>query len=148
MEKELTIGQISKVTGLSRKSIRYYEKENLIPKASRSLAGYRLYTPKVVNRLSFIQKAKTIGFTLVEIRGILELSHSGKPCCNQVVSWTDKKLAQIDEQVKYLQQLKEKIIYYQKKWNKGKERPILPESEICGLLESIELPDEASKGGE
>ncbi len=148
MEKELTIGQISKITGLSRKSIRYYEKEKLIPKASRSLAGYRLYTPKVINRLKFIQKAKTIGFTLVEIRGILELSSSGKPCCNQVVSWTDKKLAQIDEQVKYLQQLKEKIIYYQKKWNKEKRRPVLPESEICGLLESIELPEETSKGAE
>jgi len=142
MEKILTIGQISKQTGLSRKTIRYYEKEKLIPEPNRSITDYRLYQPKVIERLQFIQKAKEIGFSLGEIRGILELSEKGKPCCEQVFSWTENKLAKIDEQILFLQELKKKITRYRQKWKKNTAQPVMPESEICKLIESVELSEE------
>jgi DNA-binding transcriptional MerR regulator len=135
----LTVGKIAEATGLSRKSIRYYESERLIPKAERSAVGYRLYPPEVLTRLKFIQKAKAIGFSLEDIRGILELSERGRPCCNQVVVWSDKRLSELDEQIKFLQQLRGKISEYQEKWKtKGTSKKV-PESEICALIESIEI---------
>jgi len=142
MEKALTVGQLSDLTGLSRKSIRYYEQEKLIPEADRSNAGYRLFPPKVVQRLQFIKKAKAIGFSLDEIRTILELSQKGQPCCDKVFLWTEEKIARIDEQINFLQGLREKIAHYQKKWKRGGKPSVPPESEICELIESIELKEE------
>ncbi len=142
MKEALTVGRLSDFTGLSRKSIRYYEQEKLIPTADRSMAGYRLFPPKVVQRLQFIKKAKAIGFSLDEIRGVLELSEKGQPCCDKVFAWTEEKIIKIDEQINFLQGLREKITHYQGKWKKGGKRAIPPESEICELIESIELKDE------
>jgi len=142
MENRLTIGKLAKLTGLSRKSIRYYEQEKLIPTAERSMNDYRLYTPKVIERLLFIKKARDIGFSLSEIRTILELSQTGRPCCDKVFSWTEEKLAKIDEQILLLQKLKKKINSYRRKWKKGSKDSLLPESEICKLIESIELKEE------
>lgn len=136
MAELMTIGKIAEITGLSRKSIRYYEDEGLISKAERSAVGYRLYPEAILTRLRFIQKAKAIGFSLEDIRGILELSRRGKPCCDQVVGWSEKKISELDEQIKFLTQLRSKITEYQVKW-KGKGGR-LPEAEICGLIESIE----------
>lgn len=136
MGELMTIGKIAEITGLSRKSIRYYEDEGLIGKAERSAVGYRLYSESVLTRLRFIQKAKAIGFSLEDIRGILELSRRGRPCCEQVVNWSEKKISELDEQIKFLIQLRSKISEYQVKW-KGKGGRV-SEAEICGLIESIE----------
>ncbi|VAX19494.1 hypothetical protein MNBD_NITROSPINAE04-2459 [hydrothermal vent metagenome] len=142
MKKALTVGQLSDLTGLSRKSIRYYEQEKLIPTADRSISGYRLFPPKVAQRLSFIKKAKAIGFSLDEIRGILELSQKGQPCCDKVFAWTEDKITRIDEQIIFLKGLRSRITHYQKKWRKGGKRAVPPESEICELIESIELKED------
>lgn len=135
----LTVGKVAEATGLSKKSIRYYESERLIPRAERSAVGYRLYPPEVLARLRFIQKAKAIGFSLDDIRGILELSERGRPCCNQVVVWSEKKLSELDDQIRFLQQLRKKIAEYQEKWKKRGAPKTVPESEICALIESIEI---------
>ena len=141
MEKTLTIGQVAEQTGLSRKSLRYYEKEGLIPEAERSLSDYRLYDPAIVSRLRFIQKAKAIGFSLEEVRRILELTDQGKPCCDQVFTWSEQKLADLDEQIRFLQGLRTKLLEYQSKWKHQSETNTVPEADICGLIESVELPN-------
>jgi len=138
-EEQLTVGQLAKVTKLSRKSIRYYEQEKLIPKANRSVAGYRLYPPTVIDRLKFIQKAKSIGFHLDEIRQILQLPKRGKPCCDRVYAWSEKRLAALDEQIRFLQELRERLVSYQKKWKRTKETVSVSEAEICALIESVSL---------
>lgn len=139
-EKPLTIGQLAELTGLSRKSIRYYEKEGLIPEAERSLSDYRLYDLTIVSRLRFIQKAKAIGFTLEETRRILELADQGKPCCDDVFAWSEQKLAELDEQIRFLQSLRAKLKEYQSRWKHQSKTGTVPESDICGLIESVELP--------
>jgi MerR family transcriptional regulator, copper efflux regulator len=141
-EKPLTIGQLAELTGLSRKSIRYYEKEGLIPEAERSLSDYRLYDSAIVTRLRFIQKAKTIGFTLEEVRRILELTDQGKPCCDEVYAWSEQKLADLDEQIRFLQGLRAKLLEYQSRWKRQSKTGTVPEADICGLIESVELPNE------
>lgn len=144
MEKHLTVGRLAKHTGLSAKSIRYYEQEKLIPKANRSVSGYRLYGPKVIERLRFIQKAKSIGFSLEDIRRILELTDRGKPCCNNVVEWSEKRLHELDEQIRFLTGLRERIVLYQRQWKqqtKGSPSSAISEAEICGLIQAVEIPE-------
>lgn len=139
MAELLTVGKIAEATGLSKKSVRYYESEGLIPKAERSAVGYRLYSKAVISRLRFIQKAKAIGFSLDDIRGIFELSHRGRPCCDQVVNWSEKKISELDDQIRFLQQLRSKISEYQEKWKaEGRGTKKVPEAEICALIESVD----------
>lgn len=141
MEKPLTVGRLSEQTGLSRKSIRYYEQEKLIPKAARSLTGYRLYRPEVLERLRFIQKAKTIGFALADIRRILELTDKGKPCCDNVVAWSDRKLGELEEQIKFLSSLRKRLLHYRKQWELEARSPAMPQTEICRLIQKVDLLD-------
>lgn len=140
-EKQFTIGQLAEKTGLSRKSIRYYEKEKLIPKAERSRADYRLYEADVIERLRFIQKAKTIGFSLDEIRQILTLSLRGKSCCDRVYAWSEHKLAELDEQIRFLQALRGRLQQHRDKWKRQTKSRAVPEAEICGLIESVALKE-------
>lgn len=64
MENMLTIGQLAKLTNTTSVAIRYYKREGLIPKSTRSKGGYRLYSEKIVPRFYFIQNAKSVGFSV------------------------------------------------------------------------------------
>jgi len=145
MSKPLTIGRLAELSGLSRKSIRYYEQERLIPKANRSPSGYRLYNPAVLERLRFIQKAKAIGFSLDDIRRILDLTDKGRPCCDQVFEWSEKRLENLDEQIKFLTELRKRIVHYQRRWKEQTRAPTVPEAEMCKLIAEVELPEEEKR---
>jgi len=144
MDEFLTVGEIAQKSGLSRKSIRYYEAEKLIPKARRSHSGYRLYTPDVLERLRFIQKAKAIGFSLSDIRTVLQLADRGRPCCSHVLNWSEVKLAELDEQIRFLTELRNRLSHYQKLWKKTPEAN-LSDAEICSLIEQIPLLDQSAR---
>ena len=73
MNKGMKIGEIAKATGLTTKTIRYYELNRLLEEPDRTDSGYRLYGTKDVERLEFIKKAKRMGLSLEEIRDILLL---------------------------------------------------------------------------
>lgn len=64
----LTIRQVAKQTGVSSKTLRYWESAGLLPPAQQNYNNYRLYGPAVSQRVTFIRKAKSVGFTLAEIR--------------------------------------------------------------------------------
>jgi len=64
----LSIGQVSKITNVRVETIRYYEREGLIPKASRSTSGYRQFPDSIIRQINFIGQAKNLGFSLKDIR--------------------------------------------------------------------------------
>lgn len=144
-ETQFTIGRLAEETGLSRKSIRYYEKEKLIPKAERSRADYRLYKADVIVRLRFIQKAKAIGYSLDEIRQILTLSQQGKSCCDRAYAWSEQKLSELDEQIRFLKGLRGRLQEHREQWKRQRNSRSLPEADICGLIESVDLKEVIKK---
>ncbi len=76
-----SIGQLSKRTGVKIPTIRYYEQMGLIDEPERSEGNQRRYTKDGLTRLSFIRHSRDLGFTIEDIRGLLDLSqHPEKPC--------------------------------------------------------------------
>lgn len=77
----MAIGGMAKRTDTNVETIRYYERAGLLPTPARSLGGYRLYGLEHVKRLSFIRRARALGFSLHEVRKLLELAeHRRRPC--------------------------------------------------------------------
>lgn len=79
---ELQIGELSRRSGCNIETVRYYERIGLLPRPSRSASRYRLYGPDDVNRLTFVRRARELGFSLEEVRTLLALSmeRSGDAC--------------------------------------------------------------------
>ena len=70
----MKIGELARRAGVNIDTVRYYERQGLLPKAERLASGYRVYTEEDAKRLRFVRRAKALGFTLLEIRELLELS--------------------------------------------------------------------------
>ena len=71
---DIRIGKLSRLTGCNIETIRYYERVGLLPRPSRSASRYRLYDADDVRRLTFVRRARELGFTLDEVRALLALS--------------------------------------------------------------------------
>src|SRR6266851_3668123 len=69
----LTIGRLARVGGVNLETIRYYEREGLLPRPPRTRSGYRIFPNDAARRLRFIKRAKELGFSLKEIRELLAL---------------------------------------------------------------------------
>lgn len=102
----LTIGEVSKRTGIGVEAIRYYEKEGLLQKPARTASGYRQYSQEVIKKLSFIVRAKDLGFTLREISELLEMRPYPKTKCADVKIRAEQKLEDIEGRIKTLQRMK------------------------------------------
>jgi DNA-binding transcriptional MerR regulator len=116
----MQIGEAGKRAGVSPPTIRYYEEIGLLPKPARSGAGYRRYTDDTVEELRFIRKAQAIGFSLDEIREILQLSRSGETPCGHVMTLAHQHLAAVEERIRRLRKFREELAADLGKWEKQK----------------------------
>lgn len=80
----IAIGRLAKDTDTSVETIRYYERIGLLPAPARSAGGYRLYRADHLKRLSFIRRARALGFSIGEIRTLLRLADERKRPCAEV----------------------------------------------------------------
>lgn len=105
----LTIGQVARRAQVSADSIRFYEREGLVAPAKRSASGYRLYTEEAVRRLDFIKHAQQCGFSLVEIRELLEMRTGGNSCCGDVYRVAAEKKLQLERKIQALTAMSEAL---------------------------------------
>jgi MerR family redox-sensitive transcriptional activator SoxR len=91
----LTIGQIAGKAGINVSAIRYYERAGLLPEPER-VSGQRRYTDETVQRLGIIDAAKQAGFSLDEVRLLLDASDQGEPAHQQLRALADRKLPEVD----------------------------------------------------
>ena len=101
----LTIGRVARAAGVGIDTIRYYEREGLLPPPARRLSGYRDYTPDAVTRLRFIRRAKELGFSLPEIRELLALSVDRERGVRGVKQRAEARLAEIDRRIRELKRV-------------------------------------------
>jgi len=102
----LTIGKVAHSAGLAIDTVRYYEREGLLEKPSRTASGYRHYTPEAVARLRFIRQAKELGFTLSEIRELLTLRVAPGKSCADVKTRAEAKIADVEQRIAQLNRMK------------------------------------------
>ena len=95
-----TIGKMASFTDVSNDTLRYYEQERLIKPAGKSPRGYRLYDQDSVRRIHFIKHAQRCGFTLAEIRKLLELRGRDKARCGDIRTRAIEKKLQIESKLR------------------------------------------------
>jgi MerR family Zn(II)-responsive transcriptional regulator of zntA len=100
-----TIGKLAQASGLSRDCLRYYEREGLLAACRKTSAGYRLYDPSAVERLSFIKHAKRCGFTLTEINQLIGLKADDSTSCIDIRSVAEEKKNRLDDKIKDFQEM-------------------------------------------
>ncbi len=98
-DARMTIGELARRVGLTTQGIRYYEREGLLPRISRTHIGYRIYEPEVLSRLSFIKQARHLGLSLGEVKEILRMSHLGRAPCCRVRDLLAGKLKELDRKI-------------------------------------------------
>ncbi|MBC7677794.1 MAG: heavy metal-responsive transcriptional regulator, partial [Pseudorhodobacter sp.] len=91
----MRIGAVADASGVSAQTIRFYEREGLLPPPQRGPNGYREYEEATVSRLGFIRRSQAAGLTLAEITGILDLRSEGTAPCAHVTSLLTRKLADV-----------------------------------------------------
>jgi MerR family copper efflux transcriptional regulator len=102
----LTIGAVARRAGVGIDTVRYYEREGLLPPPLRRASGYRDYGNDVVERLRFIRRAKDLGFTLDEIRELLALSSDRERGVRDVKVRAEAKLAAVEDRIRELQRVR------------------------------------------
>lgn len=101
----LKAGDLARTAQVNRETIRFYEKQGLLPKPERSPAGYRLYSKTDLDRLVFIKNAKLLGFSLNEIKELLALADGKITTCEEVREIAQAKLDHISTQISDLTKL-------------------------------------------
>lgn len=127
----LTIGKASKATGLSAKTIRDYEKAQLLKGVKRSITSYRLYNDEDIATLKFIRRAREVNFSLRQIARLLQLRSDPKRQSREVKALVGAHIQKIQHKMESLQQV-QKIL---QQWHDDCHGDASPE---CAIIEKIE----------
>lgn len=132
----LKIGEVRRQTGVAVGALRYYESLGLIH-SDRGDNGYRYYPQATVQQVQFIKKAQTLGFSLEEIREILNLHQQGDIPCEWVQSLLQDKIEQLDHQIQQMITFKSELEHYRDRWAINQPRP--QPGDICPLIATVSL---------
>lgn len=128
--KGLHRAALARRTGCNLETIRYYEKIGMMPEPPRTEAGYRVYDGGHVERLRFILRARQLGFSLDDIRGLLALVDRGTQTCAEVKERTERHLADVREKIADLKRI-ERVLADTAAQCSGEEAP------DCPVLEAL-----------
>jgi MerR family mercuric resistance operon transcriptional regulator len=101
----MSIGALSKQSGVNIETIRYYEKIGVMPAPARSTGGYRMYAPDHLKRLGFVRRGRQLGFSLDELRGLLHLVDGHAYTCAEVHALTLQHLTEVRRKIADLRRL-------------------------------------------
>lgn len=132
----ITIGQVARKAGVGVETIRFYEREGLVEKPARRASGYRQYEPGAVHRIRFIRHAKELGFTLREIKELLELRVEPDCHCGEVLELAQAKIADIQQRLEALERMKQVLTKLATACRRRKR------TDPCPILEAIDESNE------
>ncbi|WP_315756555.1 MULTISPECIES: helix-turn-helix domain-containing protein [unclassified Bradyrhizobium] len=105
----LTIGDLAKRTGTKVETIRYYERIGLLPVPARTEGNYRAYDNDQLGRLSFIRRARDLGFSIDQVRDLLDLADQRDRSCEAVDVIAGQHLAEIERKISDLVALRDEL---------------------------------------
>lgn len=138
----LKIGEVSQASGIGIEALRFYERSGLLGKPARTASGYRAYDVGVLARLAFIRKAQTLGFSLDEIRRIIDESKAGESPCEEVREIVRRRLSELDERLREMRRYRKELSATLAVWDTQEGDA---DGDICGLIEGTDLESEHPK---
>jgi Zn(II)-responsive transcriptional regulator len=107
--KAMTSGELAKQSGVNVETLRYYERDGILPQPERTESGYRLYHDSDVQRVRFIKRAQDLGFSLKEIKELLLLKQEPNHSAADVKKMAEEKIEAIEEKINMLQAIRESL---------------------------------------
>ena len=132
-DRILMIGQLARQTGTKVETIRFYEKNGLLPAPSRTDGNYRAYEPGHLSRLSFIRRARELGFSLDQIREFLKLADDRSQSCAAVDAIAREHRKEVERKIEDLTALKSELDRMIDQWGCGLVAD-------CRIIESLSPP--------
>lgn len=126
----VNIGHAAQASGVSAKMIRHYESIGLLPDATRTVAGYRVYRDSDVHTLRFIRRARDLGFSMKEIGALLGLWHNRRRASSEVKKLAARHMQQLDAKIAEMQAMRDTLAHLAQHCH-GDDRP------DCPILEDL-----------
>ncbi|MDN5843584.1 MAG: Cd(II)/Pb(II)-responsive transcriptional regulator [Alcaligenaceae bacterium] len=127
----MKIGELAKRTETTVETIRFYEKEGLLPQPSRSEGNYRLYGDEHYERLRFIRHCRTLDMALDEVRILLQYRDTPAEDCGDVNALLDEHIGAVEARIESLVQLKQHLVTLRQKCTSTAP------TESCGILGAL-----------
>ena len=129
--KNFKIGELATAGGCQVETIRYYEREGLLPQPARSAGKYRLYGAEHVDRLTFIRHCRSLGMSLIDVRRLLHFKDAPEEKCNEVNLLLDTHIAQIAGRMAELKNLQEQMLELRSHCSQNQP------AKDCGILHGL-----------
>lgn len=128
----LTIGELARQARVNRETVRYYERRRLLPLPERTVSGYRVFSKDAVRRIIFIRRTKALGFSLNEVKELLELRLDSQTRSENVRTRAEAKIRSLAEKIEALTAMKKTLIRLAAACAKGSR------TDRCPILDSLE----------
>jgi MerR family copper efflux transcriptional regulator len=128
----LSIGELARRAGVNVQTVRFYEREGLLPRPPRTASGYRAFPGDAVGRVRFIRRAKGLGFSLREISDLLHVRTHPETACADARRRADAKIADIDARIRTLRAMRSELAVLSKACAGTKRH------QCCPLLRRLE----------
>ena len=121
----MKISEAARASGVSAKTIRYYESIGLIPRASRSESGYRSFVQMDIDTLRFVQRARSLGFSVKDVARLLDLWRDRSRVSSAVKTLATEQLGEIDRKIDELRSMRDTLEHLAEQCH-GDQRPDCP----------------------
>ena len=133
----MRIGELAQVSGTPIETIRFYEREGLLPAAARTEGNYRIYTPQHADRLGFIRQCRSLDMTLDEVRVLLRFKDQPLADCGEVNSLLDEHIGHIATRIRELRALEKQLKALRAQCRQASD------TAHCGILSGLTQPGAA-----
>ena len=139
----LSSGELAELAGVSRDTLRHYERKGVLPRPFRGHNGYRNYPPEALQRVQLVRRALSVGFTLDELAKVLKVRDAGGAPCEEVRKLAAQKLLNVQDQLRELTALRDDLQETLKDWDTRLTRRA--NGKPANLLESLSADSKPAK---
>jgi Cd(II)/Pb(II)-responsive transcriptional regulator len=136
----MKIGELARATHTQADTIRYYEREGLLPEPARSEGNYRIYGPEHVERLRFVRHCRSLDMTLDEVGALLRAMDAPQTGCHEVAALIDQHLDHVTARIRELTQLKARLKALRTQCDDDRDMA------HCGILNSLAVSASSLQG--
>lgn len=135
----MRIGELAERSGLTAKTLRFYEQAGVLPEPGRKKSGYRDYDEDAVARLTFVKAAQAAGLTLSEIRQVIAVREQEGAPCGHVVALLDAHAAELDRRIADLTALRDQVVRLRER-SKDLDPSQCRATTVCDIIRGLAVP--------